>query len=601
MLTQDFYNIIDTEISDIIKKYPGDEMIKKHHNSQENQKSYALLIWFLEFYGKKSDYVRYITDGPDDSSCDIIFDAKDSRGQTIYYVIQSKWNTSKNAAKNIGRTEIGYALSDFTTILRGNKKPTQNDNFNKKRAELLEHIKSNGLVKFIFLALCQESRHDNVDSFNQEFKPHELKFIDINRIKQDYIERKYKQIKPSNPLEQTYRPEDILIELEVIRRENNGDFVKIDKPFDAYIFLVKPALIFNLFEEFSFNLFFKNVRNPIVNSTINQQIESTLMENPAYFWYYNNGITAIVDSLPEISKLAQKFEVYGFQIINGAQTVYAIHSAYKKASLRERAMMDREISITLRLLKSGGKDFDLQVTRYTNSQNPISDRDFHANDEVQMRLQKESFQTTFWYEKRQDEFRGKVPEGIKVISNEQFAQAYLVYELQDSMSRIASIIPHSSNLNFVSNKDHPSGWYEKIFNENTRFEDMLCSLYIMDLIEEFLKNHDDMLGFSYDRIYYAGFFKIVFSKYLEKKSASALPINKKIIELINKKDSSLITKVLYFIRAKKEELLEKSTPIRTDSHGRLYYVKSQYEDLKKDFDKMEIDAEEIDNIARSGG
>jgi hypothetical protein len=598
MLTKDFYNILDTELSDIIKKYPDDEMIRKHHNAEDNQKSYALLIWFLEFYGKKTDYVPYITDGPLNSSCDIIFDAKDSRNQTIYYVIQSKWNTPKNVAKNIGSTEIGYALSDFTTIWRGQKKPTKNNEFNQKLAELLKHIKSNGFVKFIFLALCQESSHDNVDSFNQEFKPHELKFIDINRIKHDYIERKYKQIKPANPLEHTYRPEELLIELEVIRRENNGDFVKIDKPFDAYIFLVKPALIFNLFEEFSFNLFFKNVRNPIVNSTINQQIETTLIENPAYFWYYNNGITAIVDSLPEISKLANKFEVYGFQIINGAQTVYAIHSAYKKASGRERAMMDREISITLRLLKSGGKDFNLQVTRYTNSQNPISDRDFHANDEVQIRLQKESFQTKFWYEKRQDEFRGNVPEGIKVLSNEQFAQAYLVYELQDSMSHIASIIHHSSHLNFVSNKEHPNGWYERIFNENTRFEDMLCSLYLMDLIEEFIKNQGDTLGFSYESIYYAGFFKIVFSKYLEKKSASAIPINQKIIELINKKDSSLVTKALSFIRALTKELLEKITPTHTDSYGRLSYVKSQYEDLKKEFDKMEIEVEEIDNITK---
>jgi hypothetical protein len=565
MLTKTFYQILNKELSDIINKYPDDEMIRKHHNSEDNQKSYALLIWFLEFYGKKSDYVPYITDGPGDSSCDIIFDAKDSRGQNIFYVIQSKWNTEKNASKNIASADIGYALSDFTTILRGNKKNTQNDNFNKKLSELSEHIKNNGLVKFIFLALCQESIDDNVNSFNQEFKPHELKFIDINRIKHDYIERKYKQIKPSNPLEHSYKPEDILIELEVRRRENNGDFVKIDKPFDAYIFLVKPVIIFELFEEFSFNLFFKNVRNPIVNSTINQQIETTITENPAYFWYYNNGITAIVDSLPEISKLANKFKVYGFQIINGAQTVYAIHSAYKKASPRERTRMDNEISISLRLLKSGGKDFDLQVTRYTNSQNPISERDFHANDEVQIRLQQESFKTKFWYEKRQDEFRGRIPEGIKVISNERFAKAYLAYQLEESIS-------NELNLIFVSNKDHPNGLYEKIFNERTKFENMLCSITITGLIEEFLKSYS-----SRDVMYYLGIFKIVFSKYLKNKYPDAsISINKKIMELINKEDISSLNNILVFIRS--------NFPQNTD-----------YEMLKNYFEDMEIIVEEIDN------
>jgi hypothetical protein len=597
MLTKNFYEIINAELSDIIKKYPDDEMIRKHHHSEDNQKSYALLIWFLEFYGKKSDYVPYITDAPGDSSCDIIFDAKDTRGKNIYYVIQSKWNTQKNASKNIGSTEIGYALSDFTTILRGNKKQNKNNNFNKKLSELSEHIKSNGLVKFIFLALCQESIDDNVNRFNQEFKPHELKFIDINRIKHDYIERKYKQIKPSNPLEHSYKPEDILIELEVTRRENNGDFVKVDKPFDAYIFLVKPAIIFDLFEEFSFNLFFKNVRNPIVNSTINQQIERTITENPAYFWYYNNGITAIVDSLPEISKLANKFKVYGFQIINGAQTVYAIHSAYKKASPRKQARMDNEILITLRLLKSGGKDFDLQVTRYTNSQNPISDRDFHANDEVQIRLQKESFKTKFWYEKRQDEFRGKVPEGIEVISNEIFAKAYVAYELQDSISH-ASIT--GTNLNFVSNKDHPNGLYEKIFNESTHFENMLCSIYLTGLIEEFLKSDESQFVFSRDMMYYLKLFKIVFSKYLEKKQAH-IPINKKIMELISKEDTRILIKVLHFIRSKcREKTHSAIIPIHdvTDYHERFSY--SQYEMLKDYFAKLEVSVEEIDNILPFG-
>jgi hypothetical protein len=110
MLTKTFYQIINKELSDIINKYPDDEMITKHQNSEDNQKSYALLIWFLEFYGKKTDYLPYITDGPGDSSCDIIFDAKDSRGQNIFYVIQSKWNTEKNASKNIASADMRKSL-----------------------------------------------------------------------------------------------------------------------------------------------------------------------------------------------------------------------------------------------------------------------------------------------------------------------------------------------------------------------------------------------------------------------------------------------------------------------------------------------------------
>lgn len=146
---------------------------------------------------------------------------------------------------------MGYALSNFSTIFRGDKKPTNNERFNKKHSELQNHIEKNGQVKFVFLSLCQENTSivDNIASFENKFKRASLEFIDINRIKRDYIEREYKQITPINPLEYTYDPEETPVTLTVERsKRGNGNFVKIDKPFDAYIFLVKPKTIFNLFE-----------------------------------------------------------------------------------------------------------------------------------------------------------------------------------------------------------------------------------------------------------------------------------------------------------------------------------------------------------------
>ncbi len=336
MLTKDFYNIIDECLNQLIEKYKNDEQIKRHKNSETGQKAYAFLIWFLEFYGKTTHYLPYITDGNDDSSCDIIFDAPDyRRNNRIYYVVHSKWNQRNKTFQALDSKEVGYALDNFRTIMRGYKKPTKNDSFNKKLLELQAHIEKNGQVKFIFLSLCQEnaSLADNIASFKEEFKPVGLEFIDINRIKRDYIERKYKQITPDNPLEYTYDPEETSVTLTVERpKHHNGNFIKIDKPFDAYIFLVKPKTIFSLFEEFGF-----------INSEINQQIEKTLIDNPSYFWYYNNGITAITDDLSGIQARAKQIELSGFQIINGAQTVHAIYGTYKNATFREQKKIDRDV------------------------------------------------------------------------------------------------------------------------------------------------------------------------------------------------------------------------------------------------------------------
>ncbi|MDD5272787.1 MAG: AIPR family protein [Methylovulum sp.] len=169
-----------------------------------------------------------------------------------------------------------------------------------------------------------------------------------------------------NPLESYQNPEESPITLAIVQK--NGQ-IKIDRPFEAIMFLLRPQSIYELFATYGFALFYKNVRNPLLQSQFNEDIEKTALENPAYFWYYNNGITAITYALPTIGKKAESIKLTGLQIINGAQTVYAIYRAYKSASPVKRKQMDSESLVTLRLLKSGGKEFDLNVTHYTNSQN----------------------------------------------------------------------------------------------------------------------------------------------------------------------------------------------------------------------------------------
>lgn len=101
MLTKDFYKLVDNELVEILEKFKNDPYIKKNKKAINNQKSYALLIWFLEFYGKKTDYSNYITDGDDDSSCDIVFDNLDNQGQKVFYIVQSKWNIETNCDSEV--------------------------------------------------------------------------------------------------------------------------------------------------------------------------------------------------------------------------------------------------------------------------------------------------------------------------------------------------------------------------------------------------------------------------------------------------------------------------------------------------------------------
>ena len=601
MFTKDFYNIIDSELNDLLEKYKDDKFIQKHRNAINNQKSYALLIWFLEFYGKISSYTSFITDGDNDSSCDIVFDKINNYGDKVFYVVQSKWNNAGNSEKESDKDEILKALSDFTTILRG-EKDNFNDKLKLKIEELDKHLKENGEVKFIFLTLSQYrgGADENIKAFINNDEKIKFEVIDINRIKLDYIDRKYKKIEPLNPLETYQNPEESLIDIEIV--QGNGR-IEIQKPFEAYMFLLRPKSIYDLFEKYGFALFYKNVRNPLLQSEFNEEIEKTALENPAYFWYYNNGITAITYLLPKIGKKAEKLQLTGLQIINGAQTVYSIYRAYKNASPTKRIQMDSESLLTLRLLKSGGTDFDLNVTRYTNSQNPIYDRDFCANDDIQIKLQNDSYQTKFWYEKRRDEFR-EVPEGITEVPNYVFANAYLAYHLQDPVSVINNYRQYQEtkkDLIFVSHKEHKDGLYEKLFNDKTLFEDMLCSFYIFYVIDDTPFVYEDTFKTSLYHI--LALFKVAFIKYLQSKFNKRINVNKHIISAYEKGEKDIILKAFKFINQFVDTQLEvENNGEKTTEEMIKFLVKrSLYEKVKDALEDLNISVKDIEDIVLEEG
>lgn len=507
MLTEDFYNILDRELDEIIKENKGDEILKKHKDNIENRKSYAFLIWFLKHYGQKgSNYKEFITDGDDDSYCDIIFDQYDLTNKKIFYVVQSKWCIFKNINKSSGTTaDINASLNSFDLLLSGKKKDSKvNVKFNEKYSELKEHLKKNGEVKFIFLTLSLglHKAEENEKHFKSKTKLIDFNIIDILKLKKDYIDIKYKGFIKENPLEKEFIPKGpIKIQFEV------GQFIKVSypNPYPSYVFLVRPKTIYELYNTFRYSLFQENIRNPLVKaktkknndieseSDFNKQIEYTAKNEPKNFWYFNNGITAITSGgfidkdLYDNSSIIQ---LRGIQIINGAQTVYSIYRAYRDADNQTKESMDSFALITFRILESGGKDFDLKVTRYTNSQNPVDDRDFYSNDETQVRLQNEFFENTnIWYEKRRGEFvelPSSKEANIVKVSNINLGKAYMAFHLQEPHKAI-----NNTKYIFIrASTDPKDGLYDFVFNSNTNYADMLTAFYILEYIESRRKQYD---------------------------------------------------------------------------------------------------------------
>ena len=90
MIISKFYEILNSELKTILDKYAADDKTRKHKDDNLN-KGYALLIWFLDFYAQKEIYKSFITDGKEDSSCDIIFSNQNNQRIFRQIMKQSRW------------------------------------------------------------------------------------------------------------------------------------------------------------------------------------------------------------------------------------------------------------------------------------------------------------------------------------------------------------------------------------------------------------------------------------------------------------------------------------------------------------------------------
>ncbi len=197
MLTNDFYDIIDKQIDEIMTKYSKTKLLEQQKKDIFGRKSAALLLWFLEKYAPNlEEPEKYIVEGNDDSSCDIIYKYLDENDNEIVYVVQAKWfkKTKIHATNSISK-EIKACLSDFDLIIFGKKKiSVVNSNFNRMYKILLEQKKSNKRIEFIFLSLCQNS--SNADENIKKFETSLCKFkkMHIERLKKDFIDLNYKNM-----------------------------------------------------------------------------------------------------------------------------------------------------------------------------------------------------------------------------------------------------------------------------------------------------------------------------------------------------------------------------------------------------------------------
>lgn len=170
------------------------------------------------------------------------------------------------------------------------------------------------------------------------------------------------------------------------------DWGMVREPYLAYYGQVAVSDIVS-WGAFGVRLTSKNLRQFRGLTEVNEAIAKTLTSSSEKFWYFNNGITILCESLRKKplggnNNETGTFECKGASVVNGAQTVGTIVDVSKAngAALQKARVLVRLVS-----LENCPEGFADEITRAANTQNRIEKRDFAALDPNQKRLRTELF------------------------------------------------------------------------------------------------------------------------------------------------------------------------------------------------------------------
>lgn len=321
-----------------------------------------------------------VCDGSDDHCIDAVYVNHDKK---LVCLVQAKFDQSGSGS--ISRKEFG----DFTNSCRDvilERYELFNEKFNSFKNDIEKAFDLSYKFKLIYIysGVSEPSSDiiriisDRQEEFNSDIDDGAYQFdlIDLAKI--------------NSMLGKSALGSINLDDVEVLQ------YGMMENPLPSVHGVITGDQLAQWWEKYSDYILEKNIRGGLgLNSDVNVSIKDTLINNPEMFWYYNNGITVLVDSYTASMRNASsrresgRFNFVNASIINGAQTVTTIGNAYLNGDVNIEQL--ENLKVNVRFIKvdpaiEGNKDVSLNVTIANNSQNKVTGRDFVSKDPVQIAL-----------------------------------------------------------------------------------------------------------------------------------------------------------------------------------------------------------------------
>ena len=454
-LDKSFEKIIDLE--DIQNK---PEVEKKKQFYSRSLAAYALTI----LCGIDAETAaNSITDGYEDQGLDAIFFDTNSKD---LWLVQSKF--IENGTGGLDNGDIEKFCKGVTKLIN-----SELDRFNIKikdrREEIIEAL-DDSTVR-IQLLICytsnQFSSHNN-QSIEDLLKLHNdadelLLFNNFN------LNKAYKGLEMGASFEPIN--EDILI--------YNWGF--IEDPWKSYYGLINGADLASLFSKYGKRLFTENIRSFLGNSEANVEINKTIKSEPENFFYFNNGITVLCESIKKKpigggDRAIGAFACTNISVVNGAQTLGSVGISLENSEVDLSLI---KVLVKLISLEGSPSGFGPRITIATNTQNKVEKKDFVSLDTEQGRLRVElKIAGIDYHFKRSNE---------KIIPDE---TNYLLEEVAYSLACLFENVDYSTIVKKESGRlwdDVTSKPYTDLFHEHLSAQKIIKAVKIYRFITNLMK------------------------------------------------------------------------------------------------------------------
>lgn len=350
---------------------------------QEKNKEVSFLSRSLALYGilmktesSPEDIAGSITDGFHDYGIDAVYCDDD---QKVMYLIQSKWSSEGNHSINQG---------DTSNFIQGMGKLLSNDfdGFNAKFNHLKTSIenaisstdyKIRAIIIYTsnqpFSKECSEVMQKFIDDVNDGIEIIGFEVIRLKDVYQSFADKT-----------------NLSISLENICLQDYGVLEQNDKEI-GYYGKLSVSTIADWWKQHGISLFSKNIRYYKGNTEVNSGIKEVLLNEPENFLLYNNGIKIVTDRITKapLGANGRKLGVFSLEnasIVNGAQTTGTIGELIKSL---DNGIENAFVLVQIISLESLSEDMNDKITKYSNTQNRIENKDFVSLDPFQKTLQQD--------------------------------------------------------------------------------------------------------------------------------------------------------------------------------------------------------------------